>query len=526
MTAAPGWRHRPGAHWAVVGPTAAALLVGEAALPLAERIWPLLDSPAVDVDRVLDEMTRDGHAGLPSFALVEVTGAGLRVLVRGTALARVQPDGAEPRTLDGVGFRSWREDVVPDAAVAALTVAREQAIGPLLPLRGGIVRAGALELAGAAAAPEAAPIVPAPAEEAAVPEPAADPGRTLDESWFDAEAGRAATPAPEPEPVPAPVAPEPPAAEPERPADEYYDLVTGMTQIGSVEDAAVRPEEEQPAPPPAPAPAGPPPVAPPPATLPAAAPPAWGPPTTPPVASWPPPGTAPAPPPAPAVAPAPPRPAAATPPPAPSGPGLISSIPFLSPPASAPATPPPAPAPVQPAPPADEEAVLTVARVPGGATAASKVGALPAVVCPSGHANPPDAERCRICRADVSSAPQQWVERPVIGRLRFDGPPGTVPVTGPMVIGRAPRADRVSGDAVPTMVTVPSGDGDVSRSHLRVVVEGWHVMVVDLDTTNGTIVEDPNGESRRLRPDEEKMILPGSRVVLADTVGFVFEAAP
>jgi pSer/pThr/pTyr-binding forkhead associated (FHA) protein len=76
------------------------------------------------------------------------------------------------------------------------------------------------------------------------------------------------------------------------------------------------------------------------------------------------------------------------------------------------------------------------------------------------------------------------------------------------------------------MVPVPSPDGDVSRSHLRIAVEGWHVMVVDLDATNGTVVQDPDGESRRLHPREERMILPGTRVVLAEEVGFVFEAQP
>jgi hypothetical protein len=169
---------------------------------------------------------------------------------------------------------------------------------------------------------------------------------------------------------------------------------------------------------------------------------------------------------------------------------------------------------------------LTLVRVPAGASGgvsdAAAVGRLPALVCSRGHASPPEAERCRVCGEDLSGAERQWVDRPVIGRLRFDGPPGVVDVRGPMVIGRAPRVDKVSGDAVPDLVTVP--DGDVSRSHLRVAVEGWHVMVVDLGTTNGTVVQDPSGESRRLRPDEEKMIVPGCRVVLADTTAFVFEA--
>jgi pSer/pThr/pTyr-binding forkhead associated (FHA) protein len=172
---------------------------------------------------------------------------------------------------------------------------------------------------------------------------------------------------------------------------------------------------------------------------------------------------------------------------------------------------------------------MTILRLPASTESESAVssiprtGWLPAVVCPHGHRNPPESQRCRVCAADLSGAPKQWVERPVIGQLHFDGPPGTIPVTGPMVIGRAPRVDAVSGDDVPTMVTVPGADGDISRSHVRIAVEGWHVLLVDLNATNGTVVTDPNGTSRRLRPGEEKMILPGSRIVLADTIGFAFE---
>jgi hypothetical protein len=154
----------------------------------------------------------------------------------------------------------------------------------------------------------------------------------------------------------------------------------------------------------------------------------------------------------------------------------------------------------------------------------SRTGWLPAVVCGSGHANPPESERCRVCRADLSSAAHQWIERPVLGHLRFDRDVGVVEVAGPMVVGRRPRADGVPGDAVPTMITIP--DDDLSRSHLRVSVEGWHVVITDLRATNGTWVYDPDGEGRRLDPDEQKPLLPGSRVVMAGTVGFVFEVQP
>jgi pSer/pThr/pTyr-binding forkhead associated (FHA) protein len=129
-----------------------------------------------------------------------------------------------------------------------------------------------------------------------------------------------------------------------------------------------------------------------------------------------------------------------------------------------------------------------------------------------------------VCGADLSSAQQQWVERPVLGRLRFDGEPGIVPVTGPVIIGRGPRADGVPGNAVPTMVRVPGKE--VSRSHVRIAVEGWHVVAVDLGTTNGTWVYDPDGEGRRLGADEERTLVPGSRVVLSEDVSFVFEVQP
>ena len=71
------------------------------------------------------------------------------------------------------------------------------------------------------------------------------------------------------------------------------------------------------------------------------------------------------------------------------------------------------------------------------------------------------------------------------------------------------------------MVTIP--DDDLSKSHLRVGVQGWHVVVEDLKSTNGTWIFDPDGEGRRLDPDQEKPLAPGSRVVMADAVAFVYE---
>jgi hypothetical protein len=418
--------------------------------------------------------------------------------------------------------------------------------GPQLPLCGGIVRAAELRLLlREGAAPSdvvpskvaAQPVVRVAPE----PTPAAppDPALTLDQSAYDPDGAVPERPSippepePEPEPRPAGARPAPaepgstsapeielPVAEEHRPGEEYLELLAGMTRLGTVEDAAVRHPRDGSRE----------------AAIPSAEPASEvviPTPTSPEDVAGPRPAAGS---PAPAAAPSPasdPRPSS----------GLISSVPFASSrtaSGSAPRgragrrapQPEPAPRPAVPALPVattDEDEELTVSRAPqtvGAARSggASRVGWLPAVVCSKAHANPPESERCRVCGEGLSSAERQWVEKPVIGHLRFDGPPGRIPVTGPMVIGRAPRVDRVSGDAVPTMITVPSADGDISRSHLRIAVEGWHVMVIDLNATNGTVVQEPTGESRRLHPGEETMIVPGSRVILADLVGFVFEA--
>jgi hypothetical protein len=551
------WHYRPGDHWAVVGPTASALLMGNAALGLAQRIWTLLSDPAGGVERVLDEMAHDGVAGLPSFVLVEHAGDGVRALVRGTAEARVHcEDDPDPRVVSGVGFRSWREEAVSAVAAVRLSNSTGPApTGPELPVRGGIVRASELrlQLRPGGVRPPDIPAASRSEPTAASGVRAADAALTLDQSAFDPDGEPPATPpgtpppeeakavpppdpeptpAPPPDPAPAPAPPAEPAGVARRPGDDYLELLAGMTRMGTVEDAAVRTPMGVTG-----------------AALRPVSPPEVSstetPPADPPAVDVPPAGATDGEAHGPAAHPR--RTPSAAPAPAPTpgprtSPGLISSVPFSS---ARPATSGsaarmrgPAPLPsgrAQPPAPsggggADEEAELTVVRLPTGTAtgqggaASPRSGGLPAVLCPRSHANPPESEHCRVCGDDLSGAERQWVDRPSIGRLRFDGPPGVVPVTGPMVIGRAPRVDRVSGDAVPTIVTVPSTDGDISRSHLRIAVEGWHVMVIDLNATNGTVVQEPSGESRRLHPGEEKMIVPGSRVIMADLVGFVFEA--
>src|SRR5699024_5044078 len=70
------------------------------------------------------------------------------------------------------------------------------------------------------------------------------------------------------------------------------------------------------------------------------------------------------------------------------------------------------------------------------------------------------------------------------------------------LLGRAPEANRFEGLVAPHLVTVPSPQQDISRTHVEIKPEGDHVVVTDLRSTNGTIVTLPGAEARRLHPGE------------------------
>lgn len=75
-----------------------------------------------------------------------------------------------------------------------------------------------------------------------------------------------------------------------------------------------------------------------------------------------------------------------------------------------------------------------------------------------------------------------------------------------VIIGRRPRATRVSGNEMPHLLAVPSPLQDISRSHVEIRVEGSHILARDLDTTNGTILRRADDAPIRLHPGEATMI--------------------
>lgn len=150
---------------------------------------------------------------------------------------------------------------------------------------------------------------------------------------------------------------------------------------------------------------------------------------------------------------------------------------------------------------------------------------VPALACPNGHLNPPNGAACRLCGVPLPHEPVS-VPRPVLGVLRLSVG-DVITLDRDVVMGRNPRTDyagAADGDR-PHVVKLPSTDSDVSRTHLRVTLDGWHVLVTDLNSTNGTLVTLPGSDPVQLRPGEPTPIQPGTVVTLAEGIDFRYEVS-
>lgn len=142
-------------------------------------------------------------------------------------------------------------------------------------------------------------------------------------------------------------------------------------------------------------------------------------------------------------------------------------------------------------------------------------------VCADGHPNPASRDVCGHCGVPLLGD-ARLVTRPALGRLTLSN--GQVVVLDrPVVLGRRPRSTRAQSNDLPRLVAVPSPEQDISRSHVEIQLEGWHVLVCDLNTTNGTTLLRPGQPPRRLHPGEPMMVASRDVVDVGDGVTFVFE---
>ncbi|MDM7853767.1 FHA domain-containing protein [Cellulomonas alba] len=152
-------------------------------------------------------------------------------------------------------------------------------------------------------------------------------------------------------------------------------------------------------------------------------------------------------------------------------------------------------------------------------------------------ASPDDHDGMTIMSADLASIRDQlpaWAADDA--RSAFTVPtPAAAPArivlsTGVVVeldravlVGRAPQVARVTNSELPRLVTVPSPQQDISRTHAEVRSDGDVVLVTDLDSTNGVHVARPGQGARRLHPGEPSVVEAGEVVDLGDGVTFTVE---
>lgn len=170
-------------------------------------------------------------------------------------------------------------------------------------------------------------------------------------------------------------------------------------------------------------------------------------------------------------------------------------------------------------------AQLQAMRAAGAASPAQQPSGptLQAVLCASGHPNPPHVAQCRVCGLLVGTAGRTVIPRPALGRLRF-GDGTEVVLDRPALIGRNPRIEGQFTNELPQVVRLDLGQG-LSRTHAAVRLEGWQVYLEDLNSANGTVLTLPGRAPRRLHAGEPALVEHGSMVDFGGEVTCTFEEA-
>lgn len=451
-------------------------------------LWRAVAAGA-DMAQLLDALLREGFRALPPFALAVRDGDGLHVVVRGAVEVQVTgPSGT--KTVSGAKVTTWAERRWADWSSIRFALSPPNGMDPL-PVESAVVYASEVSWVLTDTTPVQAP-APVEAPAAQAPTPGPDPSEAPPTHRWETPETRTPAPA-DPVPaaaVPAPIEPPPapqarrpspeqtllpdpdgasalfaPApASPPAPADEgnEYDELYGHTRARSVEDGAVR------AAPGEASPEG-------------------------------------------------------------SSPALPEPEPEPQPEPEPEPEPEPGPTPGQDLP-GDHDG-MTIARkirslLPGKGAAqpAADGPKVLARVCPSGHANPVHATSCRVC-GEPLSGPGQPVPRPPLGRMRLSTGE-VVELTKSAVLGRQPQATWAAGAEMPHIVTVSSEQNDISRSHLQVTVDDWHVLATDLGSTNGSVLHRPGQPPQRLQPNRPMMLASGDAVQIGDGVRVLFEDLP
>ena len=476
-------RYVPGS-WVAVASGGACLLINAA--PDAAVVGECLNVARCggDVDDLLAAMLAEGLRTVADFALAGWQDGQVRLLVRGRASALVTPQVGAPETVGSAGVATWVDRRWPEPVVGVdLFSTGEVLRGPHLSLWGGAAMASAVTI-GVEVTTSASPVSGAQGTAAAAQEPASENEAGLvggvvgDDSGADAD-----------KPSGQPVVTYPAKAQKgadEVPAEEAagFDHLFGATQREPLPAAQ--------------------PVGISPATVAV------------PVVVHSEPG------PVPSEAGLPVEPAQALLPT-----GIISGLPWeASPPKDVPVR----VVPLATSSGVSPEVAATSSHPDQGATVnraqlleqALAGPTVLAALCPTGHLSPAYASVCRVCQLPMASQQPFETPRPALGRLSFTTG-DVVSLDRGVLMGRGPTVPDGADADRPHVVQLGADGVDISREHLEVRLEGWHVQVCDLGSTNGTEVTLPGTLPQRLHPHEPATIEPGTVVTLAEVASFTYE---
>jgi hypothetical protein len=152
---------------------------------------------------------------------------------------------------------------------------------------------------------------------------------------------------------------------------------------------------------------------------------------------------------------------------------------------------------------------------PPEAPAAATQPLVEGVDCKNGHFNDPALRFCQLCGIAMLQLTHvtRLGPRPPLGILLLDNGM-TLRADADYVVGREPERDPdvAAGRARP--LRIADSHGGISRRHLRIRLHGWQVQVVDLDSANGTFVQEPGArEAPPVPAGQAVTIRPGSTVI-------------
>jgi hypothetical protein len=172
----------------------------------------------------------------------------------------------------------------------------------------------------------------------------------------------------------------------------------------------------------------------------------------------------------------------------------------------------------------EDAGVTTIRRRDPNATPMPAGPTVTAVFCGRGHPSPVTAMRCRACAEEITDRRSYEIARPSLGSLRLSNGE-LIALDRGVILGRAPNSSTVGSRSTPNQVRLPGPDRDLSRNHVEIRLDGWRVLVVDLNSTNGTYVAPDGLCFTKVPPQTEVEIDPGTVVSLSDITSFRYEVA-